>query len=99
LPFQALVVALCLAAETAVRLGLPDPQLRSHTVLLSVLIPFMVGLILASWISPLRSDFTRQLIRSRVHAVRMYLMYVVIFPIPLSGLLLALILALSGEFN
>jgi hypothetical protein len=96
LPFQALVVALGLAAETAVRLALPDPQLRSHTVLLSVLIPFMVGLILASWISPLRSDFTRQLIGSRGHAVRMYVMYVLIFPLPLSGIIMGLIFSLTS---
>ena len=37
-------------------------------------------LVLANWIGPLRSDYTRQLIRSRWHAVRIFVMYVLVLP-------------------
>ena len=33
-----------------------------------------------NWVGPLRSDYTRQLIRSRFHAGRILLMYGVVFP-------------------
>lgn len=35
----------------------------------------------AGWIGPLRSDHTRQLIRSRFHLVRILLMYAILFPL------------------
>lgn len=43
------------------------------------------------WVGPLRSDYTRQLIRSRAHAGRVILMYAVAFPILLTGAIAVLV--------
>ncbi len=34
----------------------------------------------AGWIGPLRSDYARQLVRSRLHATRIVVMYAAILP-------------------
>jgi hypothetical protein len=47
-------------------------------------IPYMiVGLVCfgaIGWVGPLRSDYTRQLVRSRIHALRILAMYAVLLP-------------------
>jgi len=59
---------------------------------------FMILFAAAGWISPLRSDYTRQLIRSRFHAGRIILMYAVFFPAAIaSGMALLLALVISNE--
>lgn len=49
------------------------------------------------WVGPLRSDYTRQLIRSRAHAVRVILMYAVGFPIALTGAIAFLVVAVVSN--
>jgi hypothetical protein len=50
----------------------PDPSL--------VLCLFLLAMGSFGWVGPLRSDYTRQLIRSRRHAVRIVLMYALVLP-------------------
>ena len=47
------------------------------------------------WVGPLRSDYTRQLIRSRIHLVRILIMYGLVAPFALLGLLVAMVAAIS----
>ena len=39
----------------------------------------------AGWIGPIRSDYTRQLVRSRSHAIRIVAMYALVFPLAMAG--------------
>lgn len=55
-----------------------SPVFLSMMWLLLVLTVTAVGA--AGWIGPLRSDYTRQLVRSRLHAARIVVMYAVILP-------------------
>jgi hypothetical protein len=56
-------------------------------VFVAVVSVILVGVL--GWVSALRSDFTHQLIRSRVHLVRILLMYALAIPI---ALLLAVVI-------
>lgn len=47
------------------------------------------------WIAPLRSDYTRQLIRSRWHAARIFLMYALFFPVVLTYAIFSFVHALK----
>ena len=96
LPVQAGVLVLWLAVETAVRLALPDAYRQSLAVIFGVFLPVAGIVVLAFWISPLRSDVTRQFIRSRLHALRMFVMYVLFFPLVFSWGIVGIIVWLIG---
>jgi len=49
----------------------------------------LVGFAVAGWIGPVRSDYTRQLVRSRWHATRIVLMYALGLPVAVTGTILA----------
>ena len=62
---------------------------------------FSVGLVVyvygvLGWVGPLRSDHTRQLVRSRWHAVRILVMYALICPFILTGVTMEIILFSLG---
>jgi len=46
----------------------------------TLIVVAVVALAAAGWIAPLRSDFTKQLIRSRLHMLRILLMYAALLP-------------------
>ncbi len=48
------------------------------------------------WVGPLRSDYTKQLIRSRFHAARIVVMYALLFPFLLAGALALLVRVLTN---
>lgn len=58
-------------------------------------IPVVTVLFVAiGWVAPLRSDYTKQLIRSRGHAARIVVMYALLFPILTSWALAMLVFVL-----
>lgn len=66
------------------------------------IIPVPLSLIgAAGWIGPLRTDYTKQLIRSRSHAIRIVIMYAVIFPLFCTGTIYLFVanILLSTDFN
>jgi len=80
LVYLAMVVALAAGAETVLRIGLYARAGGIYECLWRVLWLLVVATGVAGWIGPLRSDFTRQLIRSRAHVVRILIMYALIMP-------------------
>ncbi len=50
------------------------------------------------WVAPLRSDWTRQLIQSRGHAVRIMVMYALLLPLLTTWAVVMLVLVILGEF-
>jgi hypothetical protein len=88
LPLQGLIVALVVALESVARLTLCDAAPNALITLRILLQLLMAGGVCAFWIGPLRSDYSGQLIRTRLHAVRMYLMYVLILPFVLTALVI-----------
>jgi len=78
--YAALLVPLVLTIEVVLRVFGTQMRLDHEMVLLLCLLA-AYGLAGLGWIGPLRSDYTNQLIRSREHALRIYLMYVLLFPI------------------
>jgi hypothetical protein len=81
-------VALWMGIETAVRLLVVPGVLRTGPPA-SVFMLFLLNVALAggvagfaaaSWVGPLRSDYTRQLVQSRLHAARILLMYAFLLP-------------------
>lgn len=81
--YAAVLVGLFAAADAILRIRIQPtapgaagyaPYLLPGAVVASTLFAAL------SWIGPLRSDFTRQLIRSRRHALRIIMMYTVLLP-------------------
>ena len=63
--------------------------------LLLVAIPVVAVLFPAiGWVAPLRTDYTKQLIRSRGHAARIVVMYALLFPVLTTWALVMLVLVL-----
>jgi hypothetical protein len=88
LVYLTLCVGLWMAADAVFRVVV---LVNNPTALMVVLVLWPALLVVATvmgacgWIGPLRSDYTRQLIRSRKHAVRLVLMYAVALPWVLGG--------------
>jgi hypothetical protein len=63
--------------------------------LLLIAIPVVAVLFPAiGWVAPLRTDYTKQLIRSRGHAARIVVMYALLFPVLTTWALVMLVLVL-----
>ncbi|MBU0718400.1 MAG: hypothetical protein KJ749_09145, partial [Planctomycetes bacterium] len=54
---------------------------------LSTVMVVLLILAVGGWVGPVRSDYTRQLVRSRVHGARIVIMYALVFP-PLGAIAL-----------
>lgn len=82
----AIVIAIC--AEISLRIFSMNGN--AHVYVLGGKAVFWMTFIYASlsWTGAVRSDYTRQLIRSRGHAVRFILMYGFLFPLPLAVILI-----------
>ncbi|MHC5108495.1 MAG: hypothetical protein ACYTHJ_01295 [Planctomycetota bacterium] len=92
LVYGACLFPLFLAIDGILRLdGVSQPSYAYARGATMVLIGLPIVLASLGWIGPLRSDYTRQLIRSRKHAVRIILMYVVFFG-TIFGLLLGVLI-------
>ena len=66
--------------DAVLRVTLLKHSPQVYLLPLVVVILSLAALPWLGWIGPLRSDYTRQLIRSRLHALRVFLMYVVFLP-------------------
>jgi len=94
--YLSIVVAIWMVADAALRVTVfaRSPMSLSVVWLLLVLTVTVLGA--AGWIGPLRSDYTRQLVRSRLHAARIVVMYAVILPWVVTWTVVAAGLSLSS---
>ncbi|UCG16026.1 MAG: hypothetical protein JSV19_12105 [Phycisphaerales bacterium] len=83
LVYLGLVVALAAIVECATRLYLLNIRNDIYKCVVFVLIVSVILVGVLGWVGALRSDFTRQLIRSRVHLIRILLMYALAMPFAL----------------
>jgi hypothetical protein len=80
--YLAILVAAGLGIEQAIRLRSGTSFLTGVYFLGYVgIILAVVGYAAAGWIGPLRSDFTKQLVRSKFHMLRIVVMYALILPL------------------
>jgi len=94
--YTSIAIALVLGVLTYHQLTLGATGISSRWVswLMDLLPPIPVFLYASlGWMGPLRSDYTKQLIRSPFHAGRIVLMYALVFPPLLAGMLVKLVLA------
>jgi hypothetical protein len=93
LVYLAVAIALASAVDALMRVNflpmLPSAAARATPVLIPALTALGSAALLmvfatVGWVGPLRSDFTRQLVRSRLHATRVVIMYVLVFPLALA---------------
>ncbi|UCC31888.1 MAG: hypothetical protein JSU86_06340, partial [Phycisphaerales bacterium] len=89
LPYLAAVIAAWMVVEAAVRMAVLPWNTQLVSILWLALPIIMVLYGVGGWIGPLRSDYTRQLVRSRVHAVRIVIMYVLVLPLAMTGSVVA----------
>ncbi len=98
LVYLALFAGLLMGIDAGLRVAIAPntPAWYEYTVLSTPLMVFF-GLSFGAlgWVGPLRSDYTHQLVRSRLHAVRIIAMYAVLFPPLLMATVVALLMALS----
>jgi hypothetical protein len=88
LPYLAGVIAAWMVAEAAVRM-IVLPWNTQLMLMLWLALPIVIVLFgIGGWIGPLRSDYTRQLVRSLVHAVRIVIMYALVLPLVMTGIVL-----------
>jgi hypothetical protein len=87
LVYAGIVVACCMGADVVARVTVIPQVMRvnpaADVVLLMMDMALQVVIIAfsaASWVGPLRSDYTRQLVRSRFHAARIVVMYALLLP-------------------
>lgn len=91
--YTAVMAAVLMGLETAVRVGLQTQRAgpAAHFWVYVVVHELLFwGVLLfggSAWIGPLRSDYTKQLIRSRRHAARIIVMYGIFFPLVLDTIL------------
>lgn len=78
--YLSMVFAIWVAADTALRVVVCPTNPVALSVLRLVCHLAFGALGAVGWIGPLRSDYTRQLVRSRFHAARIVVMYAVILP-------------------
>ena len=78
LTFLAIASGLVFSLDTLMRVSMQLPMYRVWVSWMWT-VPLFFGLV--GWIGPLRSDYTRQLIRSRWHLARIIIMYAILFPI------------------
>ncbi len=82
LVYVSVFITLCLGVEIAVRWNVwftSAWQIQCYMLMACLLIA--IGAFgAAGWIGPLRSDYTKQLVQSRLHATRIIVMYAIILP-------------------
>jgi len=76
------MVALWGLLDVAMRINVPSTRFSMLAVMIPVLSLLAVLTLFgaAGWVGPARSDYTRQLVRSRFHAARIIVMYAVALP-------------------
>jgi hypothetical protein len=80
LVYSSIFAAVLLAMDAVLRWNGYAPN-RAFVMGAWLMMPFVVLAFAApGWIGPLRSDHTRQLVRSRKHALRILIMYALLFP-------------------
>lgn len=97
LVYLSLIVEIWMVVDTALRVTILPTTLMSLRLAWSVVLVLLLALQVvgaAGWIGPLRSDYTRQLVRSRFHAARIVVMYAVILPAVMTGTVVAAALSL-----
>ncbi len=87
LVYLSAVMGLGMATEVALRLGLVSASVGGYHGAWTGLCALVVTFAALGWVGPLRSDYTRQLIRSRFHAARVVVMYA--FFLPFAALIIA----------
>jgi hypothetical protein len=88
--YLAPVVAIGFVADAAMRYNQIDRSTQSGV--LTAIVLFAIAFGAAGWIGPIRTDHTRQLVRSTLHGVRIVVMYAIALP------LVVLIIATCGMF-
>lgn len=82
--YLAIILVIAMAVDTGLRVALAPsltwPLGNQYDTCVTVLILLVLSFAMMSWIGPLRSDYTRQLIRSWFHGLRIILMYALFFP-------------------
>ncbi|UCC32740.1 MAG: hypothetical protein JSU86_10735 [Phycisphaerales bacterium] len=78
--YLGIVFAIWTVADAALRVSVFARTPASLLVLWLLLVLAVTVLGAAGWTGPLRSDYTRQLVRSRRHAARIVVMYAVMLP-------------------
>ncbi|MBN1511729.1 MAG: hypothetical protein JXB13_06920 [Phycisphaerae bacterium] len=80
LVYLAGVIAIAAAVDAGLRITVLPGNAALYEAFVRVMVLGVVCIGVLGWIGPLRSDYTGQLIRSRVHLVRILIMYAVVFP-------------------
>ena len=85
LTYLAIFMVIAMAVDATLRVALAPsltwPPGDQYGTCVTVLILLVLSFAMISWIGPLRSDYTRQLIRSWFHGLRIILMYAFFFPV------------------
>lgn len=101
--YLALVICMVLFVDVAARCSIGGPALPwkgNPLALLSQVLTWFVLLYAAlGWVGPVRSDYTRQLVRSRFHAMRILVMYAFACPWVFMVLTMGLVVLIAGLFN
>ena len=89
LTYLAIIVAMAMAVDTALRVALAPsltwPPTAQYGTCVMALICIILLIAMIGWVGPLRSDYTRQLVRSWFHGLRIILMYAFFFPLVISA--------------
>lgn len=89
--YLAVASATLVLADMVLRLAVDwGYSLRVYVVVTNISTPLIPLFAAAGWIGPLRSDFTKQLVRSRLHLSRIIFMYAFLFPPVIAGAIVAL---------
>jgi len=80
--YSAIVIALLLSVEVASRYSAICTSfgMTHYMSALRLIVVSIISFGAVSWIGPLRSDYTKQLVRSRSHATRIIIMYSALLP-------------------
>jgi hypothetical protein len=98
--YVAVLIVLWMVLHTLLRTAVPGVYLPFNAAGLMSFLPYfctgvgllcVAGIAAGGWIGPLRSDYTKQLIRSRWHAARVLIMYALVFPWIMAILCMAII--------
>ena len=97
--YVGVAVVLGLALDAGLRVACYASQRALYSSAAQVLFLAVWMFAVTGWVGPLRSDYTRQLIRSRVHALRILLMYAIVLPPLTVGLVFSVVALLQGTLR
>ncbi len=86
LVYLAGLIAIAAAADAGLRITVLPGNDRLYEMFATAMGLAVVCIGVLGWVGPLRSDYTGQLVRSRVHLVRILIMYAAVLTWPLAGL-------------